>query len=179
MVCATLLSLYCGMADQMDAPRVHNEAFEVVGIEARTANAQEMTGKGAIPKLWERLTREGLLEKIPNRVGSDMIALYTDYQSDKNGEYRYVLGAKVSSTRDVPAGMSAYNVPAGEYARFSAADVSSPAVIVGLWQHIWSLEDSGQLPRAYRTDYEIHHKSKLGEEGTGKASVDVYIGLKK
>lgn len=169
---ATLMGLYSVMADQMDAPKVHNESFELVGIEARTTNAQEMSGKGAIPKLWGRFTQEDLLEKIPNRVGSDVIVLNTDYQSDKNGEYTYVLGVKVSSTANVPSGMTIHHVPPGEYAKFTG-EGSSPAVIVGLWQRIWSLEDSGQLMRTYQTDYEVHHKSQ------NKASVDVYIGLKK
>ncbi len=121
--CATLLGLYSAMADQMDAPKVHNESFEVVGIEARTTNAQEMSGKGMIPKLWGRFMQENLLEKIPNRVGSDVIVLNTDYQSDKNGEYTYVLGAKVSSTADVPPGMTIHRVPAGEYAKFSGEEI--------------------------------------------------------
>jgi len=161
------------MADQMDAPEVHNESFEVVGIEARTTNAQEMSGKGVIPKLWGRFMQEDLIEKIPDHVGSDVIVLNTDYQSDKNGEYTYVLGVKVSSTHDVPSGMTIHHVPAGEYAKFSAAE-QSPSAVVALWRRIWSLEDLGQLMRAYQTDYEIHHKPQ-----TGQASVDVYIGLKK
>ncbi len=168
----TLLGLYSAMADQMDAPKVHNESFEVVGIEARTTNAQEMSGKGTIPKLWGRFMQESLLEKIPDRAGSDVIVLNTDYQSDKNGEYTYVLGVKVSSTHNVPLGMTIHKVPAGEYAKFSAEE-KSPSAVVGVWQRIWSLEESGQLMRAYHTDYEVHHNSQ------NKASVDVYIGLKK
>lgn len=160
------------MADQVDAPKVRSESFEVVGIRARTTNAQEMAGKGVIPQLWARFMQEDLIEKIPDRTGSDVIVLNTGYQSDKNGEYTYVIGAKVSSTRNVPAGMGAYNVPAGEYAEFSAEE-TSPAGVVGVWRRIWSLEDSGQLLRAYQTDYEVHHKSQ------NKATADVYIGLKK
>ncbi|MBV8866163.1 MAG: AraC family transcriptional regulator [Acidobacteriaceae bacterium] len=163
----------------MEAPKVHRDSFQVVGIEVRTTNAQEMAGNGSIPKLWGRFTREGLLEKIPNRIGSDTIVLNTDYQSDKNGEYTYVLGAKVSSTQHVPAGMTVHEVPAGEYAQFSAAEESSSAVVVGLWQHIWSLEDSGHLARAYKTDYEVHHSSKPGNAGNAQAGVDIYIGIKK
>lgn len=170
--CATLLRLYSAMADQMNAPKVHIESFEVVGIEARTTNTQEMSGKGVIPKLWGRFLQEDLLEKIPNRLGSDVTVLNTDYQSDKNGEYTYVLGGKVSSTHKAPLGMTIHHVPAGEYAKFSAEE-SSPEAVVDLWRRIWSLEDSGQLMRAYHTDYEVHHKSQI------KASVDVYIGLKK
>ena len=63
------------------------QGFTVVGITARTNNAKEMTSGGVIGKLWGRLMREGLLGKIPNRADDKVVAVYTDYASDKDGDF--------------------------------------------------------------------------------------------
>src|SRR5258708_4778133 len=72
---------------------VQQSGFTVVGIAGRTSNAKEMTAEGIISKQWERLMKEALLNRIPNRVDSAIVAVYTEYASDKDGEYTYVLGA--------------------------------------------------------------------------------------
>ena len=82
------------------------ESFLVLGIEARTTNNRETSGQGAIGPLWGRLTKDALLERIPNRVDDRIIAVYSDYENDRDGEYSYLLGAKVKrgqrhSGRDV------------------------------------------------------------------------------
>ena len=76
----------------MNPKIVQQEAFTVVGIAVRTNNAREMTPEGVIGKQWARFMQEGLLEKIPNRVGGNIIALITDYASDKDGDYTQVMG---------------------------------------------------------------------------------------
>lgn len=154
--------------------QTHANAFEVVGFQTRTSNAREMTADGSIPKMWGRLMGEGLLNKIPNRIGSAVIALYTDYQSDKDGEYTYVLGAKVSSAGQLPQGLIAHAVPAGEYSVVAAEGKLAPDAVVALWQQVWGLETSHQISRSYRTDYEVHHGSPQGE-----TKVELYIGIKR
>ena len=76
---------------------VEENGFTVVGIGDRTSNAKEMTEQGVIPKQWERLMKKDLVNKIPDKADSSIIAVYTDYESDKDGEYTYLLGAKVTS----------------------------------------------------------------------------------
>lgn len=153
--------------------QTHVGAFEVVGIETRTSNAREMTADGSIPKMWGRVMGEGLLDEIPDRIGPEVIALYTDYQSDKDGEYTYVLGAKVSSAGQLPQSLVAHTVPAGEYSVFAAEGKLAPDAVVALWRQVWGLETSHQISRSYRTDYEVHHGSPQGE-----IKVEIYIGIK-
>src|SRR5438552_16750593 len=69
--------------------------FTVIGIAARTDNARESTPNGVIPKQWQRLFSEGVPQKIPNKIGPELYAVYTDYSGDHNGEYTYVIGASV------------------------------------------------------------------------------------
>ena len=152
----------------------HRDAFTVVGLAARTANAREMTPEGVIPKLWGRVMREGLLATIPNRVGSEIIALYTEYESDKDGPYTFVIGARVTALGALPGGMTAKDVQAGDYAVLRTGANPAKDAVVTFWQQIWSLENSHQLRRAYRTDYEVHHFADKGE-----AAVEIYVGVKK
>ena len=145
-----------------------------MGWEARTTNAQEMTANAVIPNLWHRVRTENTLARVPSRADSDIYALYTEYESDKNGAYTYVLGVRVNSENGVPAGMVMRRVPEGDYALLAVRDHPAPTAVVGLWQQIWKLEDARQISRAYRTDYEVHHF-----EGKQESAVELYIALKK
>jgi predicted transcriptional regulator YdeE len=156
-------------AGQIDMVTLHVDAFWVIGIEARTSNAGDDIGKS-----WKRLFSEGILNRIPNRVDSRIVAVYTDYESDKDGPYTYLLGAKVSSIDKLPAGMSAKKVMTGEYGMFTAESGPPAQLVVALWKQIWSLE-SGALRRAYKTDFEVYEEHNDPQNGR----VDVYVGVKK
>src|ERR1700761_2438916 len=106
-------------AEDINMVKLHVDSFTVVGIEARTSNAREMAGEQVIGKMWARMRDEHLLDQIQHRVDSRVVALYTDYESDKDGAYTYVLGAKVSSDKDIPRGMVARKIPSGNYAMFT------------------------------------------------------------
>ena len=92
--------------EAMDPKVVEQDEFTVVGIAARTSNAKEMTADGVIGKQWGRLI--GIfVSKIPNKSDQSIVAVYTDYASDHNGDYTFLLGARVTSDSDVPTGMVA------------------------------------------------------------------------
>lgn len=152
----------------------HRDAITVVGLAARTTNAREMTAEGAISKLWGRIMRAGMLASIPNRAGSEIIALYTEYESDQDGQYTFVVGARVHAIGEVPGGMVAKKAAAGEYAVFRTEANPAKDAVVALWQEIWSLENSHRLTRAYNTDYEVHHFTERGE-----TAAEIYVGVKK
>src|SRR5580700_464854 len=98
-------------ATDMNPKVVEQEAFTVLGIAVRTSNAEQMTAARPIGKQWERLFKEGLLAAIPNKADGKIVAVYSEYLSDKDGEYTYLLGARVTKVESVPAGMTARNVP--------------------------------------------------------------------
>ena len=159
----------------MNLVKLHVDSFKVVGIEARTSNAREMTDDAVIGRMWGRMHEENLLSRISNRVDSRIVAVYTDYESDKNGAYTYLLGAKVSSTKDVPPGMVTCTVPSGPYAMFTAQGEPAPQMTVNLWKRIWSLEKPGTLHRAYKTDFEVHYEGLA--ENPAETHVDIYVGI--
>ena len=122
------------------APRiVHQQAFQVVGIEASTNNEKESGPEAIIGKLWQQFLSQGLLNRIPDRVDQSMTAVYTDYVSDANGEYTLVLGAKVKPVPNpvVPEGMVVKTVPAGRYAVFASERGPVAKVVVETWKKIW------------------------------------------
>ena len=159
------------------APRVVQQAgFTVVGISTRTSNAKEMTADGVIGKQWGRIMQDGLLGKIPNRADKAIVAVYADYASDHNGEYTYVLGARVTSDAEVPAGMVAKRVPAGRYAMFTTEKGPAAKVVPEAWMRINSLPKSDVGgDRVYRADFEIYDERASDPQNS---QVDVYVGIK-
>lgn len=165
-------------ADEMNLVKLHVDSFTVVGIEARTSNAREASGDAIIGNMWARLRSENLLSQIQHRVDAHIVAVYSDYESDRNGAYSYTLGAKVSSDHDVPPGMVATKVLSGDYAMFTAQGGAPPQMTVDLWKRIWSLEKPPQrLYRAYKTDFEVHYNGLAAQPPD--THIDIYIGVQK
>ena len=173
-----LLSV-CGTAQKeagMNPRVVQQEGFTVVGIAAPTNNAKEMTPEGVIGKQWARFLQEGLLEKIPNRADGNIVALITDYASDKDGDYTHLIGARVTNGDHVPAGMVMKKVPAGRYAVFTSEKGPVARVVVGTWQRIWATPKTAPGgDRAYKTDFEIYDERARDPQAT---VMDVYVGIK-
>jgi len=160
----------------MDPKIVAQDGFTVVGISGRTNNQREMTADGVIGKMWGRFMQEGLLAKIPNKADPDIVAVYMDYASDHNGDYTYLLGVRVTSDADVPAGMVAKRVPAGKFAVFTSEKGPAPQVVPELWRKINSLpRNAVGADREYRADFELYDQRAMDPQNL---QMDVYIGIK-
>jgi predicted transcriptional regulator YdeE len=157
-------------------PKIAEEAgFAVVGIAARTTNANEMFGKGVIADQWAHFMKEGLLNRIPNKADSNILAVYTDYESDANGAYTFLIGAKVSSADDVSPGMVIRKIPAGRYAMFTSEKGFVGKVVPETWSRIWALPKSAPGGnRAYLADFEIYDRRAADPQN---AQVDIYVGI--
>jgi predicted transcriptional regulator YdeE len=158
-------------------PRVvQQEGFSMVGIAVRTSNAEQMTPAAPIGKQWERLFKEGALAAIPNKADANIVALYTEYASDKDGEYTYVLGARVTKVENVPAGMVVKEVPAGRYALFTSERGPVQRVVVEMWQRVWATPKSALGgDRAFKSDYEIYDQRA---QNPADAVVDLYVAVR-
>lgn len=158
-------------------PRVmRQEGFSVVGIAVRTSNAEQMTPQRPIGKQWERLFKDGVLAAIPNKADGNIVALYTEYASDKDGEYTYVLGARVTKVESVPAGMVAKNVPVGRYAMFTSERGPVQKVVVEMWQRVWATPKSALgAERTYKADFEVYDQRA---QNPADSVVDLYIGIR-
>ena len=160
----------------MDPKVVEQAGFSVVGIAVRTSNAKEMTADGVIGKQWGRFMQEGVIGKIPNKADQSIVAVYTDYASDKDGEYTYLLGARVTSDSEVPAGMVAKKVPGGRFAVFTSEKGVAQKVVSETWMRINSLPKSAAGgDRSYRADFEIYDERARDPQNL---QTDVYVGIR-
>ncbi len=151
-------------------------SFDVVGISARTTNKAEFEGNGVIAGLWQRFFAEQIYAKVPHRADNNIMALYCEYASDKDGAYTILLGVRVTRVDEVPAGMVVHHVPAQQYAVFTTEKGQMPGIVVDAWQKIWAQETAGDLKRAYHTDYELYDERSSDPQN---AQVAIYIGIKE
>ena len=162
--------------EAMDPKVVEQDEFTVVGIAARTSNAKEMTADGVIGKQWGRLMQENFVSKIPNKSDQSIVAVYTDYASDHNGDYTFLLGARVTSDSDVPTGMVAKKVPAGKFAVFTSEKGPAPQVVPALWMKINALPKTAVGgDRTYRADFEVYDQRAADPQNM---VMDAYVGIR-
>ncbi len=156
---------------------VHQRAFFVVGIEARTTAAREASAQGVIPQLWQKFMQEGVLQKIPNKADQNIYAVYSDFANKRSGEYSVVLGARVRSKSRIPEGMVLKTVPAGKYLIFESERGPAMQVIPAAWQKIAALEDQRKLghTRTYRADYEVYGARAMNPENL---RAELHVGVK-
>lgn len=151
-------------------------AFTVIGISIHTDSEKEASGDGEIPKLWQRVIQQGLLESIPSRGEGGPIAVYSDFT--KEGEkfsYTYTLGMRVTSADKIPDGFVAITVPAGKYAIVPTDQGALPDVLPKAWHRVFTMspaELGGE--RAFKIDYEQFPENMDWQN----AQVDIHLGLK-
>lgn len=150
-------------------------AFTVIGIEARTTNVKETGGHGVIPAQWQRFFSEGIPQKIPDRIDSNIYAVYSDYASDRNGDYSYLIGVKVTNGTAPPHGMVSKRIQRGKYAVITSATGPFAKVVPEAWQEIFALEDEQKLKREYQTDFELYDQRAQNPQN---GQIDIYIGIK-
>ena len=163
---------------QSDAPAniVEVKSFTVIGISCRTTNAKEASGQGCIGKQWAQLITGDVLSKIPHREDKNTIAVYTDYASDKDGEYTYVLGAKVKNDAVAPVGMVKVTVPSGRYAKFTSDTGPAPVVVPANWKKVWATSKAQPGgDRTYKTDFEVYDQRASDPQ---KTQMDIYVGVR-
>jgi predicted transcriptional regulator YdeE len=178
LLAASVLALLLGttMAEDALKPRaVTRQGFEVIGAQARTSVAKELSDSGEIPKLWKRLYTDGITDKISGKVGDSIISLYTDFSgADWNQEYTVVLGTEVKRGAKPPAGMVAVHVPAGKYMEFTTQKGALNETVPKLWRQITQyFAQPGAPQRAFTTDYEVYDADMEPQSAIGKIYVSV------
>ncbi|HXC94680.1 MAG TPA: GyrI-like domain-containing protein [Edaphobacter sp.] len=154
----------------------HYPGFYMAGLSTRTSNAREMSGNGKIENIWETFLQPGVVAKIPNKIGVDLVAVYTDYETDHTGHYTYLLGLPVLSNESLPVNLTVRHVSPGRYAVITSERGPVGEVVRDVWQRIWSMsEEELGGKRAFQTDYEIYDQRSADPEN---AQIDVYIGLR-
>lgn len=137
------------------------KSFYVVGIAVRTTNENGQSATD-IPALWNQFMSTGIADKIPNKVDNTVYSIYTEYEEDYTKPYTTLLGCKVSSLENVPEGMKAVKISAGDYICCKAKG----NLVYEEWTRIWNSD----IPRAYTTDFEVYGENAAEE-------VDIFLSV--
>ncbi len=149
----------------------HVDPFKIAGISARTSNANEADLKKAVlPGLWRRFYDEDVMVKIPLRItGSPIYSVYSNYESDMNGEYDVTVGVQISETIAPQKDFSVVEVGGGEHLVFNEKG-EMPHAVAETWRKVWDFFAKDQAPkRKYSSDFEMYYK--------GSDSIEVYIAV--
>jgi len=79
-------------------------------------------------------------------------AVYTEYTSNYQGEYMYLIGEETEGEQSNR--IAQIEIPAGTYMCFTTDSGEIPAIVVDAWKEIWAMEDRGELMRKYTLDFE-------------------------
>jgi len=142
--------------------------FKIIGISTRTTNANNKAAND-LGKLWGSFFSEDLINKIPNKLSSDIFAIYTDYKSDFTEEYTAIIGIPVSNLSDIPEGLIGREFPSETFKIFTAKG-EMPMAVGKEWNEIW--EKDAILNRKYTYDFEVYGpKSQNGS----LSEVEIYL----
>lgn len=152
---------------------IEKASFHIVGISARTNNANEITPQAKIPALWTSYFQQNVAGQLPTK--EVMYGLYSDYETDVNGEYAITLGVEVDADNKVPDGLVVKTVPASKYLVFKSEEGAMPEIVIKAWQNIWTWFANSDVERTYTGDFEVY-----GERCNkpNEAQVDIYIAVK-
>ena len=151
--------------------KVKIEPFKVIGIKVRTSNANGQAATD-IGELWQRFMGEGILAKIPNRLEDTVFSLYTNYESDHTEAYDTILGCKVDSLENIPAGMVGQSFLGGSYQKIIAKGDLTKGVVYDVWLDIWSKD----LNRTYTVDFECYGAKA---QNPNQAEVEILVAIEE
>lgn len=149
--------------------------MRLVGIAARTRNSEELDGRGKIPALWQRFFQENIAARIPGQKRpGEIVAAYTEFESDENGPYTIVIGAEVEISSPVPEGMTCVEIPPSRYRVVSTERGKLSEIGIETWMKIWN-EPQLKSGRTYKADLEIYGADAADAEN---ARFDIFLGVR-
>lgn len=161
----------------MKKTQIHQAAKKIVGIKTRTNNQFETNSLGGkIFPIVKQYFHENIAAGMPNRTHpGTTFCIYTNYESDHQGDYTYFIGEEVDSFDSIPSNLETLIIPAQKYIKFTNGPGSMPEVVRKPWQQIWQMtpEVLGGI-RSYATDFEIYDERSKDHQNI---ILDIYIGI--
>ena len=147
------------------------QKFSIIGVSVRTTNENGQSGKD-IPELWSQFLTKEIANQIPNKISSDIICVYTDYEKDHTKPYTTILGCAVENLDRIPKGMTGKTIEGLHYEKFTAKGKLAEGIVFNEWLKIWSSD----LERTFTADFEIYGDKANNPEN---AEVDIYIAIRE
>lgn len=141
----------------------------IIGISVRTSN-QDGKAMADIGNLFNQFFSQNIMEKIENKLSSDLYCVYTDYESDYMGDYTVFLGCSVASLNNQLDFLDAKHIPKSQYRKYTSKG-NIHAAVGKTWSGIWS---DNSIPRKYVADFDIYGKDSQDPEN---AIVYTYLSV--
>jgi predicted transcriptional regulator YdeE len=150
----------------------------LVGITARTNNKNEMNPETSkIGALAGAYWNKQIANAIQHRTNPGVTySIYTDYESDENGDYTYFIGEVVDTTENQDLSQfKTITIPQSDYQKFTTDAGKMPDVVISAWQKIWGMNQNDFAGgRKYIADFEVYDQRAIDPNNT---VVDIYIGI--
>lgn len=146
----------------------HIPVFAVVGVSAMISGAEKAAEE--INALWQVFFEQQVGQRIENRDGESIYAVYSDYAGDHTKPYRLTIGYKVDGPVQATA-FHAVQVEEADYAMMGAAG-EQPKALMETWQAVWQSD----LDRKFGTDFEVYGP-RFFEEGVNEVLVCIGVNL--
>lgn len=138
------------------------------GIAITTNNATEFTANGKIAPTMQNFF-SNVLGSFNSCKPNNVYAVYTNYESDKNGNYTYFIGQEVDKNNtNLPANLQSLTINPQNYSVFNN-NGQLPEAVISLWQNIWGNAEL-EKQRKYTADFEMYTLDNLNQ-------VSIYIAV--
>ncbi len=162
----------------MQKKKTQLSEFTLVGLTARTNNKNEMNPNASkIGELAGFYWHNHMADHIQHRAKPNVTyAVYTDYESDENGDYTYFIGEAVDSLQDQDLEkFKTITIPASHYQKLTTSPGKMPNVVISAWQEIWAMKENDfGGKRQYVADFEVYDERATDPNNT---VIDIYIGI--
>jgi predicted transcriptional regulator YdeE len=144
--------------------------FRLIGVALKSKTTNE-NGQSMIDcgNLWQQFGTGGYADRIPEKLGNEVFAVYYNYEGDYTKPFSYFLGCKVKADTKAPEGMDSIMIPEGNYQLFRAKG-KLPECIGKALQEIWSSD----IKRAYMADFEVYGERS---RNPADAEIDIYLSV--
>ena len=176
MLTSFLPSLKRWRKQEWSEPKIiKREAFQIIGISTKTSNANELTAQAKIPQLWQDFYEKNIVDQLSKLDNQNVYSLYSDYETDVNGNYAITIGVEASKMNDASPEWVIKTIPAAKYLVFTSHKGKMPEIVIQTWQEIWAWFANSEVERTYTGDFELYDERCANPQ---EAQVEVYIAIK-
>ena len=146
------------------------DEIKLIGLSLNKKTSNH-NGKSSIDcgNLWQKFENENYIEKIPEKLTKEILAVYHEYEGDYTKPFSYFIGCKVPNDTEVPTGLQSLTIPKETY-QMIIAKGEMPNCVVTAWEKIWT----SNIPRSYNIDFEIYDERS---KDWSDAEVEIYLSI--
>lgn len=135
-----------------------------LGHKTTNENGQSNIDGG---NLWQKFEKGGYADRIPNKKGDEIYAVYYGYEGDHTDPFRYFIGCRVTDNSEVPEGLDQLTIPEGSFRKITVKG-KMPDCIANGWRNIWNSD----ISRGYNYDFEVYDERS---HDWSDAEIDIYL----